>query len=118
MPPVQHVQQFQQEQSVLDKMKMGFLMGATVGAVSGFVFGGYAILTQGAPNGVMNTLGKYIGGSGAFFGMFMSIGSVIRSEDALESNHQWAPAGNLAEMKARLMARHIINFQEIKKNLE
>lgn len=117
MPPVQQVQQVQQQQSVFDKMKMGFLMGATVGAVSGFVFGGYAILTQGAPGGVMNTLGKYIGGSGAFFGMFMSIGSVIRSEDGLEMTSPYTPAGSLAEMRARLMARHIVNFEEMKKNL-
>ncbi|TID23211.1 hypothetical protein CANINC_003228 [Pichia inconspicua] len=115
MPPVQQVQVQYQQPSVFDKMKMGFMMGATVGAVSGLVFGGYAILKGGAPNGVVNTLGQYILGSASFFGMFMSVGSVIRSED-LEYSNLGKP-GNLAELKARMMARHMINMENLKKNL-
>jgi hypothetical protein len=86
-----------------------------VGAVSGLVFGGYAILKQGAPNGVVNTLGQYILGSGAFFGMFMSVGSIIRSEDIKYSN--MGKPGNFAELRARMMARHMINMENIQKNM-
>lgn len=91
------------------------MLQSTVGAVSGLVFGGYAILKGGAPNGVVNTLGQYILGSGAFFGMFMSVGSIIRSEDLQYSNV--GRPGNLAELKARMMARHMINMENMRKNL-
>ncbi|BDD59980.1 subunit of TIM23 translocase complex [Monascus purpureus] len=66
--------------STFEKMKMGALMGGTVGAIMGFIIGTVTIFQVGAPNGVMRTLGKYMAGSGATFGLFMSIGSVIRSE--------------------------------------
>nr|XP_036578873.1 uncharacterized protein CTRU02_11127 [Colletotrichum truncatum]KAF6786256.1 hypothetical protein CTRU02_11127 [Colletotrichum truncatum] len=76
---------------------MGAMMGGTVGAVMGFVFGSVNIMRYGAgPNGIMRTLGQYMLGSGATFGyvnpsapprtklivfrFFMSIGSVIRSD--------------------------------------
>ncbi|KOC11677.1 mitochondrial genome maintenance protein [Aspergillus flavus AF70] len=67
--------------STFDKMKMGAMMGSTVGGIMGFIIGTVTIFQYGAgPNGAMRTLGKYMLGSGATFGLFMSIGSVIRTE--------------------------------------
>ncbi|KAG7291916.1 hypothetical protein NEMBOFW57_001941 [Staphylotrichum longicolle] len=76
-PPTQHGV----GQSNFDKFKMGALMGGTVGTIIGFIFGTVNIFRYGAgPNGIMRTLGQYMLGSGATFGFFMSIGSVIRSD--------------------------------------
>ncbi|KAN0069881.1 Reactive mitochondrial oxygen species modulator 1 domain containing protein [Elaphomyces granulatus] len=70
--------------STFDKMKMGAMMGGSVGLIMGFIIGKTCTVTifqYGAgQNGVMRTLGKYMLGSGATFGLFMSIGSVIRTE--------------------------------------
>ncbi|KAL8710225.1 MAG: hypothetical protein Q9220_005156 [cf. Caloplaca sp. 1 TL-2023] len=67
--------------STFDKWKMGAMLGGSVGLIMGFIFGGFNIMRHGAgSNGVMRTLGQYMLGSGATFGFFMSIGSVIRTE--------------------------------------
>ncbi|RKF60630.1 Protein MGR2 [Erysiphe neolycopersici] len=67
--------------TVFDKFKTGALMGGTVGIVMGFLLGSVNIMRFGAgSSGVMRTLGNYMIGSGASFGFFMSIGSMIRSD--------------------------------------
>ncbi|OAX85070.1 hypothetical protein ACJ72_00542 [Emergomyces africanus] len=79
--------------STFDKFKMGAMMGGSVGLIMGFIMGTVAIFQYGAgPNGVMRTLGKYMVGSGATFGFFMSIGSVIRTEGHPNSYQAWARA--------------------------
>ncbi|KAG7883281.1 hypothetical protein KL937_000454 [Ogataea polymorpha] len=105
MPPVQNIQYQQQQPSNFDN---------TVGVVTGLMFGGLTILRHGAPNGVMNTLGQYILGSAATFGLFMSIGSVIRSESAYDV--AVSRPGSLAEFKAHMMARHRVIMEQNKNN--
>ncbi|KAI8265184.1 Protein MGR2 [Colletotrichum sp. SAR11_239] len=74
MPPVPQQHAGAMGPSIADKLKMGALMGGS----------SVNIMRYGAgPNGIMRTLGQYMAGSGATFGFFMSIGSVIRSDSAI-----------------------------------
>ncbi|KAL6245422.1 subunit of TIM23 translocase complex [Rhinocladiella similis] len=74
-----------------DKLKMGALMGGTVGGIMGFIYGTVTIFQYGAGQaGVMRTLGKYIVGSGATFSVFMGIGSIIRTDSPQMAASVWA----------------------------
>ncbi|KAL7910258.1 mitochondrial genome maintenance protein Mgr2 [Trichoderma velutinum] len=101
MPPVAPIHHGgQQAPSTFDKLKMGAMMGGckgfensfvsdrvytddflAVGVIMGFIFGTVNIFRYGAGSqGIMRTLGQYMGASGATFGFFMGVGSVIRSD--------------------------------------
>ncbi|PWN92286.1 hypothetical protein FA10DRAFT_88998 [Acaromyces ingoldii] len=65
-------------------MMMGAAMGTGVGLAIGFIGGSLQVLRGGAgPDGPLRLLGKYMATSGATFGFFMSIGTVIRTESDL-----------------------------------
>ncbi|UZJ53933.1 hypothetical protein CBS101457_003253 [Exobasidium rhododendri] len=71
-----------QQQSVLQKLAMGAMMGTGVGLCIGFIGASVQILRAGpGPRGAMGTLAQFMGTSAATFGFFMSIGTVIRTED-------------------------------------
>jgi len=77
----ERMQQAHTGPTTLDKLKMGAMMGTSVGLVVGLVFGGYNILKYGpGPSGFTRTLGKTMLGSAATFGFFMAIGTTIRTE--------------------------------------
>jgi len=93
--------------STWDKLKMGAMMGGTVGVIMGFIFGGVNIMRYGAgPNGVMRTLGQYMLGSGATFGFFMGIGSTIRSDSS--------PI--IAEAYSRSRRHPFIRYEKVARN--
>ncbi|OAP58108.1 hypothetical protein AYL99_07198 [Fonsecaea erecta] len=97
MPPIPPSAQ-RHGPSWIDKMKMGMLMGGSqssndiaVGGIMGFIYGTVTIFQYGAGQaGVMRTLGKYMLGSGSMFGLFMGIGSIIRTDSPQMASSVWA----------------------------
>ena len=66
-------------QSCFDRVKMGFMMGMTVGMCSGALFGGFGALRMGMRGKeLVQTVGKVMVQGGGTFGTFMSIGTGIR----------------------------------------
>ncbi|RVX70541.1 hypothetical protein B0A52_05192 [Exophiala mesophila] len=99
--------------SWVDKLKMGMLMGGTVGGIMGLIYGTVTVFQYGGGQaGVMRTLGKYMVGSGATFryilflapalvsvellltgsgtSVFMGIGSLIRTDCPPTASSVWA----------------------------
>ncbi|ODV63490.1 Mgr2p ASCRUDRAFT_73334 [Ascoidea rubescens DSM 1968] len=115
MPPVQQIQ-YGQPPSNFEKFKMGLMMGGTVGVVIGTLFGTVAVIQNGpGPNGYLKTIGQYIGGSAATFGLFMSIGSVIRSEPNYENSYMQRMKQLKMQNHYQLRAAVMANLSELKK---
>ena len=68
-----------------ERFKMGAIMGTSVGACIGAIFGTLAILKRGhGGHGFLPTVGKIMLQSGASFGLFMGIGSLVRCDEEQE----------------------------------
>ncbi|KAF1983792.1 hypothetical protein K402DRAFT_396262 [Aulographum hederae CBS 113979] len=93
MPPVPSSHGGAAGPSTFDKLKMGAMMGGSVGLIIGFIFGATNIIRYGpGPNGMMRTLGQYMAGSGATFGFFMAIGTTIRTDSPQAATEAFARA--------------------------
>ncbi|PHH55141.1 Protein MGR2 [Ceratocystis fimbriata CBS 114723] len=98
--------------SIQDKMVMGAITGGSVGAILGFLYGTLHIFRYGAgSSGIMRTLGQYMAGSGATFGFFMSVGSVVRSDTHTSELTQ---AYMRAQRQPYLVARRAFHEQALK----
>jgi hypothetical protein len=82
MPPVASIPGGQHGPSTVDKLKMGAMMGGTVGCIMGFIYGTFNVFRYGAGSqGVMRTIGQYMGASGATFGYGAFLPSISRSHE-------------------------------------
>lgn len=65
--------------SCWDRVKYGFMLGATVGASVGALYGAFAGLRFGLRGReLFSNLGKAVMQTGGTFGVFMAVGSAIR----------------------------------------
>lgn len=72
-------QQSMPQVSCWSKVKTGFVMGATLGAGVGFLFGSFVAIRGGLRGKkLINELGNTMLSSGGTFGTFLAIGSAIR----------------------------------------
>ncbi|EPQ30509.1 uncharacterized protein PFL1_02035 [Pseudozyma flocculosa PF-1] len=102
-PPPAQMQGMPQEQTVFQKLRMGAMMGTLVGLTIGFIGGGFQILRAGpGPKGTLATLSQYMLSSGATFGFFMSIGTVLRTEDGPAAIQAPVPFGAGREYVERM----------------
>ncbi|KAF2220373.1 reactive mitochondrial oxygen species modulator 1-domain-containing protein, partial [Elsinoe ampelina] len=91
--------------STFDKLKMGAMMGSSVGLIIGFIFGATNIIRFGpGPNGMLRTIGQYMVGSAATFGFFMSIGMTIRTDSSPVMTEAFIRA-QAAQRSPTIMAR-------------
>lgn len=68
-----------QRPSCWSRIKMGFMLGMSVGMAGGVLFGGFSAWRMGLRGREMfGTIGKVMLQSGGTFGTFMAIGSGIR----------------------------------------
>lgn len=68
-----------QRPSCMSRIKMGFMLGMSVGMAGGILFGSYSAWRMGLRGREMfGTIGKVMLQSGGTFGTFMAIGSGIR----------------------------------------
>lgn len=66
-------------QTCFDKVKMGFMMGFSIGMTTGLLFGGFQAFRLGLRGReLFTTLGKSMGQAGGSFGLFMSVGTALR----------------------------------------
>ncbi|KAN0064915.1 subunit of TIM23 translocase complex [Thecaphora frezii] len=113
-PPPAQMQGVPQEQTVFQKMRMGAMMGTLVGLTIGFIGGGFQILRAGpGPKGTLATLSQFMLSSGATFGFFMSIGTVLRTDDApIAAVPYNAASAEYVDRIKRLNAHHALVNQQ------
>ncbi|KAI1922549.1 subunit of TIM23 translocase complex [Ophidiomyces ophidiicola] len=103
--------------STVDKLKMGAMMGGSVGLIMGFIIGTVSIFQYGAgPNGIMRTLGKYMAGSAATFGYAPPNFRFPPKLIARQVTHDYPKPGSLCPLEAsserRATRAHITLGQE------
>lgn len=69
----------QTQQPCFDKVKMGAMMGFSIGMTTGLLFGGFQAFRFGLRGReLMSMLSKSMGQQGGSFALFMSVGTALR----------------------------------------